>query len=425
MSKRSKPSSLPPELPNNDGKTQQPAARPSRRGFFGLGAAVASLMSSCQSPETPPAAPSFLGGPVRAYGERSHYEKAARHLRPVRNPELTATHTPLQELSGTITPSSLHFERHHSGVPDIDPAAHRLLIHGMVERPLLLTMDEIRRLPSATRTLFVECSGNSGGEWGPRTAPDAQRAHGLASCSEWTGVPLSIVLEEVGVDPAAAWIIAEGADACHMQRSIPLAKAQQDILLAYGQNGEAVRPEQGYPLRLVIPGFEGNMCVKWLRRLKITDQPYMTKDETSKYTELMPDGKAWQFTWVMDAKSVITFPSGGQQLAGAGAYEISGLAWSGRGAVAKVEVTADGGQTWQQAVLQEPVQPMAFTRFRLPWAWDGAETTLISRCTDETGYVQPAREQLIAERGRNSNYHCNCTTSWRVMADGKVTNVEA
>jgi sulfane dehydrogenase subunit SoxC len=233
------------------------------------------------------------------------------------------------------------------------------------------------------------------------------------------------VLEEVGVDPTAAWILAEGADACHMQRSIPLAKAQQDILLAYGQNGEAIRPEQGYPLRLVIPGFEGNMCVKWLRRLKITDQPYMTKDETSKYTELMPDGKAWQFTWVMDAKSVITFPSGGQQLAGAGAYEISGLAWSGRGAVAKVEVTADGGQSWQQAVLQEPVQPMAFTRFRLPWAWDGAETTLVSRCIDETGYVQPAREQLIAERGRNSTYHCNCTTSWRVMADGKVTNVEA
>lgn len=431
MSHMSKPSQLaiaPPPSQTHAGEPHAAVEKPSRRKFFGLGAAVASVLTSCQSTEPAPevdAGPSALGRPVSAYGERSQYEKAGRYLRNVRYPELTATHTPLQELVGTITPSSLHFERHHSGVPDIDPATHRLLIHGMVERPLVLTVEEIRRLPSLTRTLFVECSGNSGGQWGPRTAPDAQRAHGLASCSEWTGVPLSILLEEVGVQPGASWILAEGADACHMQRSIPLAKAQHDILLAYGQNGEAIRPEQGYPLRLVIPGFEGNMCVKWLRRLKITDQPHMTKDETSKYTELMADGSAWQFTWVMDAKSVITFPSGGQQMSGPGPCEISGLAWSGRGAVAKVEVSTDGGQTWQEAALQEPVQPMAFTRFRMPWTWDGSETMLISRCIDETGYVQPSREALIAERGRNSAYHCNCTTEWRVMADGSVTNVEA
>jgi sulfane dehydrogenase subunit SoxC len=427
MSKHKRRASVPPETPST-AKHKGLDQKTSRRGFFSFGAAAASVLTSCQSSEPAPevdAGLNLLGRPVSAYGERSQYEKAGRHVRPVRNPELTATHTPLQELVGTITPSSLHFERHHAGVPDIDPATHHLLIHGMVERPLVLTVDEIRRLPSLTRTLFLECSGNSGGEWGPRTAPDAQRAHGLASCSEWTGVPLSLLLEEAGVQPGAAWIIAEGADACHMQRSIPLAKAQNDILLAYGQNGEAIRPEQGYPLRLVIPGFEGNMSVKWLRRLKITDQPYMTKDETSKYSELMPDGKAWQFTWVMDAKSVITFPSGGQQVAGPGSYEISGLAWSGRGAVARVDVSTDGGQTWQPATLQEPVQPMAFTRFRMPWTWDGAETTLLSRCTDETGYVQPSREQLIAERGRNSIYHCNCMTTWRVMADGKVTNVEA
>lgn len=406
--------------------TSQSSPKPSRRGFLGLGAALASTLSSCRSTEKPPeSAPSQLGRPISAYGERSRFEKVARHVRPLRNPEIGSTRTPLQDLVGTITPPPLHFERHHAGVPDIDPAQHRLLIHGMVERPLVLTVEEIRRLPSVSRTYFIECSGNSGSEWGPKTGADPQTAHGLASCSEWTGVPLSILLDEVGVEPGAAWILAEGADACHMQRSIPLEKARQDILVAYGQNGEAIRPEQGYPLRLVVPGFEGNMNVKWLRRLKISDQPYMTKDETSKYTDLMADGKAWLFTWVMDAKSVITFPSGGQQLAGAGPYEISGLAWSGRGTVRGVEISTDGGRTWQDAALQEPVQSMAFTRFRLPWMWDGAETTLLSRCTDETGYVQPAREELIAERGRNSNYHCNCITSWRVMADGKVTNVDA
>jgi sulfane dehydrogenase subunit SoxC len=402
---------------------QQPKPAPSRRGFLGLGAAIASALTSCRSTQTPETA-SGLGRAMSPYGERSRFEKAVRLFRPGRNPEIGATRTPLQDLVGTITPSALHFERHHSGVPDIDPTRHSLLIHGMVERPLLLTLNEMRQLRAISRTLFIECSGNSGSEWGPKTGSDAQTAHGLASCSEWTGVPLATLLDEVGVLPGAQWILAEGADACHMQRSIPIEKARLDALVAYGQNGEAIRPEQGYPLRLVLPGFEGNMCVKWLRRLKISDQPYMTKDETSKYTELMADGKAWQFTWAMDAKSVITFPSGGQQLPGAGPYEISGLAWSGRGAVRRVEISIDGGQSWQDAELQQPVQSMAFTRFRLPWRWDGVETTMLSRCSDETGYVQPTREELIAQRGLNSQYHCNCLTSWRVGADGRVTNVD-
>jgi sulfane dehydrogenase subunit SoxC len=298
-----------------------------------------------------------------------------------------------------------------------------LLLHGMVERPLMLTMDDIRRLPAVSRIHFIECAGNSGSEWGPKTAPDAQRAHGLASCSEWTGVPLSILLAEAGVRPGASWIIAEGADACHMQRSIPLKKANDDVLVAFGQNGEAIRPEQGYPLRLVIPGFEGNTNVKWLRRIKVVDQPYMTKDETSKYTDLMPDGTARQFTFEMEAKSLITFPSGGQKLAGAGFYEITGLAWSGRGRIDRVEVSADGGKTWQNARIDEPRLRMAFTRFRMPWKWDGQEAALQSRCTDETGYVQPSREALVEVRGLNSQFHNNCITIWKVSPDGGVHNV--
>jgi sulfane dehydrogenase subunit SoxC len=331
----------------------------------------------------------------------------------------------LQDSYGIITPSSLHFERHHSGVPAIDPAQHRLLIHGMVERPLMLTVDEVKRLPSVTRVHFVECAGNSRSEWGPKTAPDAQQSHGLASCSEWTGALLSELLAEAGVQPGATWILAEGADPCHMQRSIPVSKAMDDIMVAYGQNGEAIRPEQGYPLRLVVPGWEGNINVKWLRRLKLADQPYMTRDETSKYTDLMADGTARLFTYEMEAKSVITFPSGGHQLAAPGPYEISGLAWSGRGTIARVEISLDGGQTWQDSQLQEPRHRMAFTRFRSPWKWDGAETVLVSRCTDSSGYVQPTREALVAVRGMNSDYHNNCQKAWRVSSTGSVTHVDA
>ncbi len=370
-------------------------------------------------------APGRLGIPLGPYGERSPFEKAARWRRDSRTPETGSSFTPLQDSVGAVTPSSLHYERHHAGIPTIDPAVHRLVIHGMVDRPLSLTVAEIRRLPSVSRTLVLECGGNSGSEWQPKTAPDVQRSHGLVSCSEWTGVPLSLLLLEAGVRPGAGWVIAEGADACRMERSIPMAKAMDNILLAYGQNGEAIRPAQGYPLRLIIPGWEGNTNVKWLQSLRVTDQPYMARDETSKYTDLMPDGKARIFTYQMEAKSVITFPSGGQALHGPGLYELTGLAWSGRGRIERVEITTDGGRSWLEASLQAPVLPIAFTRFRLPWRFDGRDAVIASRAIDESGYVQPTREALIEVRGTNSGYHYNGIKLWKVRADGTVTNVEA
>jgi len=363
-----------------------------------------------------------LGIPLGPYGERSPFEKATRWTRESKTPETGSSFTPLQTSFGTLTPSSLHYERHHSGIPAIDPAQHRLVIHGMVSRPLSLSMDEIKRLPSITRTLVLECGGNSGCEWTAPGAADVQRSYGLVSCSEWTGVPLAALLAEAGVRPGATWVIAEGADACRMMRSIPIAKALDNSLLAYGQNGEAIRPSQGYPLRLINPGWEGNTNVKWLHSLRLADQPYMARDETSKYSDLMPDGKARIFTYAMEAKSIITFPSGGQTLPGRGQYELTGLAWSGRGRIDRVEVTTDGGTSWIAAKLQEPRLPIALTRFRLPWRFDGRDAVIASRAIDETGYVQPTREALVAVRGTNSIYHYNGIKFWRVRADGTVTN---
>ncbi|MEZ5403503.1 MAG: sulfite dehydrogenase [Bryobacteraceae bacterium] len=408
------------------------AEKPERRKFLRLAALTGTLASCNKAPDggtaTQGAAedePSQLGKPVRAYGERSPHEKPARLLPDVRNPEIASSRSPLASQYGIITPAALHFERHHSGVPDLTPETHQLMIHGMVDRPLMFTVAELKRLPSESRIHFVECAGNSGSEWGPKTAPDVQRSHGLASCSEWTGVPLRILLEEAGLQRGAQWLIAEGADACKMSRSVPLYKALGDAMVVYGQNGEALRPEQGYPLRLLAPGWEGNINVKWLRRLKVVDRPGYTKDETSKYTELLGNGRARIFTFVMDAKSIITYPSGGHKLEKAGFYEINGLAWSGRGRIVRVEVSTDGGRSWQAARLQGPALPMAFTRFTLPWNWNGAETQIVSRAIDEIGYVQPTRNDLVAVRGTNSNYHCNATKAWRIMNDGSVRNVDA
>jgi sulfane dehydrogenase subunit SoxC len=392
----------------------------SRRQMLRTGAALGGTLLAQR--ET--ASGAELGTPLGPYGERSPYEKATRWRRDSKTPETGSSFTPLADMVGTLTPSSLHYERHHSGIPPIDPAKHRLVIHGMVDRPLALTVEEIRRLPSVSRILVLECGGNSGSEWAAQTGPDVQRSHGLVSGSEWTGVPLSLLLTEAGVRTGAAWVIAEGADACRMERSIPIAKAMDNILVAYGQNGEALRPSQGYPLRLIIPGWEGNANVKWLHSLKLTDQAYMARDETAKYTDLMPDGKARLFTYQMEAKSVITFPSGGQTLAGPGPYELTGLAWSGRGRVERVEITTDGGRTWVNARLQEPRLPIALTRFRLPWRFEGREAVIASRATDESGYVQPTRDALIAVRGTNSAYHYNGIKLWKVRADGSVTNVE-
>ena len=400
-----------------------------RRSFLGTGALAGAAWTACTAPEAEapaePDQPSSLGTPVSRYGQRSPYEKAARGVRESQTPEAASSRTPLDQTYGIITPSALHFERHHAGVPEIDPATHKLLVHGLVDRPMAFSVDDIKRLPSVSRVHFVECSGNSGGEWSPAGAPTVALSHGLASCSEWTGVPLRILLEEAGIQPEAKWILAEGADACLMQRSATLEKALEEGLVAYGQNGEAIRPEQGYPMRLILPGWEGNTNVKWLRRIKLTAGPQYVKDETSKYTELMEDGTAWIFTFEMDAKSVITAPSGGHAIDGPGFLEISGLAWSGRGKITQAEVSTDAGQTWAEAELQTPVYSKAFTRFRLPWEWDGSETVLLSRCRDESGYLQPGRAELIEERGRKSAYHCNRIKGWRIAADGSVTNAEA
>src|SRR5215471_1108339 len=376
--------------------------RTSRRNLLRMGAAVmgGGLLSARKvvAAETP----GSLGIPLGPYGDRSPYEKAVRFTRQSKTPETGSSFTPLADSVGTLTPSSLHYERHHAGIPNIDPARHRLVIHGMVDRPLSLSVADIRRLPSVTRIMVLECGGNSGSEWARTTGPDAQRSFGLVSCSEWTGVSLAMLLKEVGVQAGASWVIAEGADACRMERSVPLAKAMDDALIAWGQNGEALRPAQGYPMRLLLPGWEGNTNVKWLHSLKLTDQPYMARDETSKYSDLMPDGKTRIFTYRMEAKSVITFPSGGQTLPGIGLYELTGLAWSGNGKIERVEITIDGGRSWGVAQLQEPRLPIALTRFRMPWRFEGREAVIASRAIDETGYRQPAREELIAVRGGNS-----------------------
>src|SRR5205823_2087146 len=283
------------------------------------------------------------------------------------------------------------------------------------------TVESLERYPRESRVAFLECGGN--GQLLYQKEPAAvgvQAIHGLVSCAEWTGVKLSVLLQEAGVDPKAKWVLAEGADAAGMSRSVPLAKAMDDALIALYQNGERVRPSNGYPMRLLLPGYEGNMNVKWLRRIKLTEGPTMTKDETSKYTILLPDGKSLQFVFPIEGKSVITHPSPGLVLKGAGLYEISGLAWSGYGKIARVDISADGGKSWAVAALQEPVLPKAPTRFRIPWRWAGGPAVLQSRATDNSGYVQPTRTALIAERGAKTIYHFNGITSWAVGEHGEV-----
>jgi sulfane dehydrogenase subunit SoxC len=368
------------------------------------------------APDDPTRVP---GAAPTAYGQRSTFEQSVRVPR-----SWSASLTPLQDSHGILTPSALHFERHHNGVPVIHPEHHRLMIHGLVAQPWAFTLDDLKRFPATSRLAFIECSGNSAVEWKAPTGQTVQQTHGLTSTSEWTGVALKTVLQEVGVKPDASWMLAEGSDAAAMTRSLPLALLIEEALLCYAQNGEPLRPEQGYPLRLLLPGWEGNTCIKWLRRLKFGTAPFMTREETSHYTDLMPDGTARQFTMIMEAKSVITSPSGEQRVQ-PGFIEIRGLAWSGRGRIAQVEVSTDGGRSWQQAVLQDPILPKCHTRFCLPWRWSGEDVILQSRCLDETGYVQPTRAALVAVRGVNSFYHYNAIQSWKIAADGQVSNVHA
>jgi len=346
-------------------------------------------------------------------GKRSPYEALKR----VPSRTLSSSETPLQELHGTITPADLHFERHHAGVPFIDPEKHKLVIHGMVKRPMTFSMSDLKRFPAASRICFLECSGNLYHDAPEQTT--AQLLAGMTSQSEWTGVMLSTLMREVGVSPESSWFLAEGADAAVLARSIPK-QFWDEAMIVYAQNGEAVRPENGYPIRLLNPGCEGNSCVKWLRRMEFSDSPFMTREETSKYTEPVIGEIARQFSLVMDARSIITYPSYPDTIE-KGWIEVQGIAWSGRGRITGAEVSTDDGRSWTQAVLQEPVLSKAHARFRHLFNWDGKDTVIMSRAIDESGYVQPNRAEWIAARGPGSGpYHRNPITGWRLKAGGDV-----
>ncbi len=403
-----------------------------RRGFLKSGAALGALFltpNSAAAPPVDPANPPWMhrpGRPFTRYGVPSPHEShVIRWI--AANPAVPGNGVswcPLHDLEGTITPGGLHFERHHNGVPAIDPARHQLVIHGLTARALSFSMDDLMRYPMQSALIFLECGGNSNQGWNLEPIQTkVSFLHGLVSCSEWTGVPLSILLDEAGVDSKARWLIAEGADAIAMNVSIPVDKAFDDAIVAIYQNGERLRPEHGYPLRLILPGWEGVLNVKWLRRLRAATHPVMARNETSRYTELLPSGKARQFTFVMDTKSVITSPSYGMTLEKAGFYEISGLAWSGHGRIRGVDVSADGGRTWAPAALQEPVLPKCFTRFRIPWRWDGGPAILMSRATDDAGRRQPLRADLLRERGRHGYFHYHAVVSWEVDEDGLLHHV--
>ena len=409
----------------------------SRRQFLKKAALGGALASGFSLPVLAKAENSFTqafpkwmqkpGNPFTNYGQPSPHEFAVIRWISANEdaPGNGVSWTPLHDLQGTITPNGLFYERHHNGVPDIDPKKHQLLINGLVNTPLVFTVDALKRYPMTTRICFIECGGNSNSSWHKKPIQSqAGYAHGLVSNAEWTGIPVSYLLEEAGVAPTAKWVIAEGADAGAMDVSIPLEKLMDDAMLVLYQNGERLRPENGYPVRLLLPGWEGVLNVKWLRQLRLTDAPVMSRDETAQYTELQPNGKARQFTFIMDAKSVITSPSPGMVLPdNPGIYQVTGLAWSGRGKVKRVDVSADGGKSWMEATLQQPVLDKAFTRFSIPWHWQGQHAILQSRVTDETGYVQPTRAELIAKHGTHGFFHFNGIISWEVTDTGEINHV--
>ena len=401
------------------------------RGITGVATALAARPALAAEPLAVPPASRILGKPVAAdpYGKPARYEaNIIRRQSPglTRTNESSIAFTPLQNLFGVITPNGLHFERDHAGLPDLDPSQHKLVIHGLVARPKIYTIDDVLRLPSVSRIHFLECGANSGLEWSNVAVPTVQFTHGMLSCAEYTGVLLSVLLDDVGVDlRRAKFLLAEGADGAALTRTIPLTMALDDVLLVYGQNGEMLRPENGYPLRLLVPGVQGVSSVKWLRRIEVGDQAWHTREETLHYTDLLPSGKSRQFTWIQEAKSVVTSPSGGMTLLDQGGYyEITGLAWSGRGRIKRVDISTDGGRNWRMARLQEPVASKALTRFRADWVWGGAPAFLQSRCIDETGYVQPDIKQLREIRGTRSIYHNNAIQTWQVTAGGEVRNVQ-
>ncbi|MBA4741275.1 MAG: sulfite dehydrogenase [Azoarcus sp.] len=408
-----------------------------RKAFVAAGAAVAAPAAFAASPKGDPAIlelpewSTTLGQPVAAnpYGMPSQFERGlVRRQSPglTRVPGSSVSFTPLQGLFGMITPSGLHFERHHQGWHDVDPNRHRLMINGMVKTSAVYTMDDLMRLPSVSRIHFIECGANTGMEWGNVAVPTVQYSHGMLSCSEFTGVPLKLILDMCGADyKKGRYILAEGADGSSMTRTIPMEMVESgEVLVAYGMNGEMLRPENGYPLRLVVPGVQGVSWVKWLRRIEVGDMPWGAKDEAVHYIDMMPDGVHRQYTSIQECKSVITSPSGGQLLLDKGFHNISGLAWSGRGKIVRVDVSTDGGVNWIPARLEGPVLPKALTRFNVDWAWDGKPYILQSRAVDETGYVQPSYGQLRKVRGTSSIYHNNAIQSWKVSESGEVGNVQ-
>jgi sulfane dehydrogenase subunit SoxC len=415
-----------------------------RRALLGRGIMVAGAMGACTAGVLTGAAAEPLteapwslepGEVTPPYQRPSRFE--SRVVRTVDNPKNepsgSRARTPHHLLKGIITPNGLHFTIMHAGIPDIDPAQHKLLIHGMVKEPLVFDLDALSRYRMVTRIGFLECGGNSAPLFSNEPIQaDVQALHGLVSCAQWTGVPLSALLDEAGVDPKAKWIIAEGADAPHLSRSVPLAKVMDDAMVAMYQNGERIQPGQGYPMRLYLPGYEGNMNVKYLRRIQVTNQPGMTYFESKTYTDPLPDGKDTQFYFVQEVKSFISSPSPGLGLREPGIYEISGVAYSGNGRIAKVHVSADGGKSWGESALDEPRLPQAFTRFSMAWRWDGGPAILQSRAWDEGGNVQPTREQFVARRGQTTKpssvlgfpgHHFNAITSWAVNPKGEVRNV--
>ncbi len=420
--------------------TDEPAKGTSRRSFLrgtaaaGMGLVAGATAARAEGPdplitEIQDYASSF-GDPVDAtpYGLPIEHEAHVVRRNVEWLTESTASSinfTPIHALEGTITPQGCAFERHHSGAIDLTKQDYRLMINGLVERPLVFTYADLERMPRKVMTAFCECAANGGMEWGGAQLEGAQFTHGMIHNMEYTGVTLRTLLEEAGVKPEAKWVYVEGHDASSNGRSIPLEKAMDDVLVAFFANGEALRKEHGYPVRLVVPGFEGNMWIKWIRRIGVYENAVESREETSKYTDLMPDGRARKWTWVMDAKSVITSPSPQAPIRhGKGPLVITGLAWSGNGAVKRVDVSTDGGVTWHEARIAGEAKPFALARFHLDFNWDGSEMLLQSRATDETGYVQPTKDALRAIRGVNSVYHNNGIQTWWVKADGEVENVE-
>jgi sulfane dehydrogenase subunit SoxC len=410
-----------------------------RRAFLRGGAALAAAMTGYARAEPLAEAPwsKAPGELVEPYATPSKFEKAAvRTLsNPKGEPRTQHARTPHQLLQGMATPNGLHFVISHAGNPEVDPAQHRLAIHGLVKRPLVFTAEALARYPMVSRFTFVECGGNSSPLFSPEPIQaSAQALHGLSSCAEWTGVALSTLLEETGIDAKARWVIAEGSDSPHLHRSVPLTKILDDAIVALYQNGERVMPGNGYPMRLLLPGWEGNMNVKWLRRLELAAEPAMSYYESRTYAPILPSGKAYRFYFVNEVKSFITQPSVGYGMKGPGFYEISGIAYSGSGRIKQVTVSADGGKSWAEAALQEPVLSKCFTRFRIPWQWNGGPAVLQSRAWDDVGNVQPTRAEIIAARGQASrvapvtafiSQHYNGPTSWAVDASGGLHHVYA